>query len=88
MQIRNKLAGNNIFAEGMLICKINPIHICNRREFCQYHQTFKHINKNIKKYFKLFLTRCPTDQDLFNDTVEVQIYVAEESSLRQRSQEN
>ena len=34
--------------------KTNPILICNRHKFCQYHLTFKILIKNIKQHFKIF----------------------------------
>ena len=37
LQNRNRLAGRAKFAYGLLVYKPNPIHICNRHDFCQYH---------------------------------------------------
>ena len=75
MQNRNRLADRAKLADGLLIYKNNPIHICNRHDFCQYHLTLKKIIKNIKQHFKIFYRSSisPTNQDLSNDTTFSQI---------------
>jgi len=37
MPNRNRLAGSAKLADELLIYKNNPIHICSRHDFCQYH---------------------------------------------------
>ena len=37
MPNRNRLADSAKLDDGLLIYNNNPIHICNRHDFCQYN---------------------------------------------------
>ena len=75
MPNRNRLVDSAKLADGLLIHKNNPIHICNRHDFASTTYLFKIIIKIIKKPFQIFwrFSMSPTHQDLSNDTTFSQI---------------